>query len=164
MLTVGAHPAAARTYESAGLTLSTYSPPPGGSVVATAAGYQPGSTATVDIQSTPTELGTGVANANGIATVTVTIPPNLAAGSHHVIKVTGVDPQGRPLVETANITLAAELSSGSVHLASSSGDPSAGSLAFTGTEIAGSVAGGLGLVGVGTLVALAARRRQRGEQ
>ncbi|WDG18193.1 phosphatase PAP2 family protein [Microbacterium sp. Clip185] len=60
----------------------------GGNVTITGAGFQPGETVTIELHSTPVQIGTAVASANGTISATVTVPAGTPAGAHTFV-VTG---------------------------------------------------------------------------
>ncbi|CAB4928940.1 MAG: hypothetical protein F2825_09695 [Actinobacteria bacterium] len=68
-------------------------------------GYAPNSTVQLLVYSSPVSLGTVVADQNGNFSVEVTVPANLANGTHHLV-ATGVDAQGnvRNLVITVTVS------------------------------------------------------------
>jgi titin len=122
----------------------------GQSVTLVGDGYLPGSTVTLVIYSTPTVLGTVVADANGKFTATVTVPAGLAAGSHSLV-ASGVDSSGAVRYLRMNVTVSAA----GVATASSGG------LALTGFTAFPFVAGGLLALAAGAGLLTAARRRAR---
>jgi hypothetical protein len=79
-------------------------PAPGQSVTLTARGYQPGSTVTFVLESTPTTLGTAVVDGNGVASLTVTVPSGLS-GRHTVFAV-GTAADGTPLSQAVALNVA----------------------------------------------------------
>lgn len=110
-------------YQPSGVTVTPASPAPGGAATVTAGGYGPGTTATVWISSTHCrrescrgvrhghfgfqfiKLGSAPVDANGNVTDDVTIPRGFAPHSTHIVLVLGVNSNGRPLTETARVTL-----------------------------------------------------------
>ncbi|MEI4274167.1 Ig-like domain-containing protein [Klenkia sp. LSe6-5] len=68
-------------------------------------GYAPNSTVTLVVYSSPVTLGTVVADKDGNFSVEVTVPANLANGTHHLV-ATGVDRDGnvRNLVVTVTVS------------------------------------------------------------
>lgn len=63
---------------------------PGAEVTLVARGFVPGERVTFVLHSDPVVLGTAVADANGVASLTVTLPVGVPAGLHRVV-ATGVD-------------------------------------------------------------------------
>ena len=74
---------------SAGVTGSVSSSrvAPGGTVSVTARGFDPGETVQVWLYSTPTFVGRAVADADGVVTTRVTLPADLAPGTHSLVLV-----------------------------------------------------------------------------
>lgn len=58
---------------------------PGSQLTLTASGFYPGSTVNFTMYSTPVSLGSSTANGAGVASLTVTIPSNAAAGAHTIL-------------------------------------------------------------------------------
>ncbi|SDF68600.1 fibronectin type III domain-containing protein [Klenkia brasiliensis] len=105
-------------------------------------GYAPNSTVELLVYSSPVSLGTVVTDENGSFSVEVTVPANLANGTHHLV-ATGVDPSGN----VRNLVIAVTVSGGQAVLATTG---------FDAVPVA--VGGGLVLLaGAGLLVG--ARRR-----
>lgn len=130
-------------YNTSPITSSTSSPAPGGQFQVTASGFKPNSTVQMFVHSTPVLLATVTADANGVASARVQIPSSFTAGSSHQILAEGVDPSGGPLTDTLNITLAG-----------------GSTLPFTGVDALGIGAAGAGLVGFGSFLVFAARRKR----
>ena len=72
----------------------------GKTMVISGTGYEPHSTVTVLIYSSPQVLTTVVADANGAFTVTVTVPAGLTAGQHTLV-ASGVDAPRQPALHDA---------------------------------------------------------------
>ena len=124
----------------------------GGQVTLTGDGYLPGSNVEAIAYSTPVSLGTVVAAANGTFSVTVTLPEDLADGTHHLV-TSGVDPSGNPRYLVVEVTVTG---GAAVARLASTAD---GDLAYTGFSAlpyAGAGAVAL-LAGAGLIVA--SRRR-----
>lgn len=128
----------------AGSGFSTGSVTPGQSITVSGTGYAPFSTVTVLVYSSPTVLGTAVADENGAFTFTGTLPAGLAAGSHTLVAA-GIDVDGNPRYLTQAITVGA--------------DTDSGGLAYTGADIALPLAGGAAALLLGGGLLVASRRR-----
>jgi hypothetical protein len=89
----------------------------GQKVTLTGSGYAPNSTVTLVVYSSPVTLGTVVADANGNFSVEVTVPANLANGTHYLV-ATGVDAQGN----TRNLVITVTVSGGVATLATTGFD------------------------------------------
>ncbi|MET0728661.1 MAG: LPXTG cell wall anchor domain-containing protein [Acidimicrobiales bacterium] len=98
--------------------------------------------------SAPVVLGTATANAEGVATLTATIPSGTATGTH-TIEATGMGADGQPLMVSTKIEVMAAGGTGAANL------PTTGSSSTTPmTQVAvAAIAGG------GLLVLLANKRR-----
>jgi hypothetical protein len=94
--------------------------------------------------STPVQLATVTADANGNVTATVTIPATMVPGNH-TIQLQGVDPSGAPLVESVGLVVPAPV----------------GTLSLTGAWLDQAVAFALILVAAGWLLISAQRKRVR---
>lgn len=79
----------------------------GGSITVTTDGFMPGSTVRFYIASTPSLLGTAIADADGVATLTVKLSGSLAGS--HTISAVGTGASGEPLVETIEIRIASQM-------------------------------------------------------
>jgi titin len=84
---------------------------PGQAIVLKGDGYAPYSSVTLLIYSSPTSLGTVQADANGAFEKSITVPADLATGSHSLVS-TGVDADGNVRALRLDITVADD-SSGS---------------------------------------------------
>lgn len=113
---------------------------PGSTMTLSGSGYAPGSTVTVLIYSSPQVLTTVVADSSGKFTVTVTVPAGLEAGNHTLV-ASGLDPSGVVRYVTLPVTVA-------------------GSLAYTGFDVALPLTGGLIALGVGAALMVVSRRRK----
>jgi DNA-binding beta-propeller fold protein YncE len=137
-----------------GIELSTSSVRPGGTFTATAAGFAPGEWVSATLFSTRVDLGMFRADASGAVTATVTLPADVAPGTHRFALVGQVD--GRVLWTELEVVAAPAAADGSTD-----DDRSPGGLASTGASIGAVV--GLALVLVaGGIVVMVARRRLRG--
>jgi hypothetical protein len=115
---------------------------PGKKVTVTGTGYAPGSSVSVVIYSAPQVLTTVVADASGNFTVEVTVPADLAAGSHTLV-ASGVDANGVLRYVTLPVTVT---SAGSAQLA------------YTGADVLVPALGGLAAVVVGAGLIVVRRR------
>ncbi|GII25050.1 fibronectin type III domain-containing protein [Planosporangium mesophilum] len=128
---------------------------PGEQIVVIGTGFAPHSTVTVTIYSTPTVLGTAVADADGNFSKAVTVPRDLAAGTHTLV-AQGVDPTGAAHAMKLAVTVAAAGGGGG------SGDSGASTLPVTGAGVTAMLLAGGVLVGAGGgLVAAVSRPRRR---
>ena len=80
-------------------------------------GYAPNSTVQLTVFSSPVSLGTVVTDQNGAFSVEVTIPANLANGTHHLV-ATGIAPDGT----TRNLVITVTVSGGVATLATTGFD------------------------------------------
>ncbi|WP_454042472.1 esterase-like activity of phytase family protein [Cellulosimicrobium sp. Marseille-Q8652] len=137
-----------------GVTLSPTRVRPGQEVTATAEGFVPGEWVSATLFSTPAELGLFRADADGTLTATVTVPADVAAGTHRFAVVGQVD--GRVLWTELEV-----LADGP---AGGSGDDDAaspGGLATTGVHVGTFIGLAIVLVAGGVAIVVA-RRRMRG--
>ncbi|WP_051143915.1 hypothetical protein [Modestobacter italicus] len=106
-------------------------------------GFLPGEMVSGVLHSTPVDLGTVQADANGVATFTFTVPAGFEAGTH-TVEMQGLT-SGITAEATFTVTEAATTSGG---------------LAYTGTDVLPLIAVGGGLLAAGAAaVTVAARRR-----
>ena len=115
----------------------------GQKVTLTGEGFAPGTTVQLTVFSSPVSLGTVVAGEDGSFSVEVTIPANLADGTHHLV-ATGIAADGT----TRNLVITVTVSGGVATLATTG---------FDAVPVA--VGGGLVLL-VGAGLAVGARRRE----
>jgi titin len=120
----------------------------GKTMVVSGTGYQPLSTVTVLIYSSPQVLTTVVTDASGNFTVTVTVPAGLTAGQHTLV-ASGVDTLGNARFTTLAVTVSA---SGVATVATPK-------LAATGADVTAPLLGGLAALAVGGGLIVASRRR-----
>ena len=106
--------------KSEGFSPSSFALLPGKTLSISGSGFKPGSSAEIWVFSTPTLLGQVTASSDGSFSKTVTVPSNLASGSH-TLQIEGTDSQG----------LDKALSLG-VQSASTTGSDGGTSLPFTG--------------------------------
>lgn len=123
---------------------------PGGALQVAGAGFLPHSTVTLVVYSTPTVLGTVVADATGAFTGTVALPAGLAPGTHTLVAL-GVDPAGDPRSLVSAVGVA-----GAAPAARAGGGPA---LADTGAEVTGPAVTGAAALVLGAALTLAGRRR-----
>lgn len=113
---------------------------PGGDVTVTARGFQPGEQVQVWLYSEPRFSGRAVADADGVVTATLTVPRDLAAGTHAVVLVG--EASGLVLVAPFEVAAAGSASSGALARTGAAG---AGGLAALGGML---LLAGAGLVAV----------------
>lgn len=119
-----------------------------------AEGLKVGSDYTLTMHSTPVVLHTGIIDPTGGFTMTVALPANTPVGAHRLV-LTGIAPDGTVLSVEAWFTL---LANGTIGAISYTGPIS---LAESGTETTASIAIGSGLLALGGLALILARRRRR---
>jgi LPXTG-motif cell wall-anchored protein len=129
-----------------GATVSDTTPAPGQPITIIARGFLPASTVTFDLFSAPVRLGTAVADSNGTATLTATIPASTPPGVHH-IEASGTGANGQPRTVSIAITVTGTQRATVPRTGSNSSLPMA--------EI------GVGALAVGGLLVLMARRRSK---
>lgn len=145
LLVALAAPAFAQSYTE-GVTTDRASVTPGGQLGVSACCFPPGSTVTFSVGGAV--LGIGIANADGVASGTFTVPSNVAAGAA-TVTASATAPDGTVITQTG----ALEVGSTSATTAMISGLPvtgSSSSLPLTALAAA--------LVAVGGLAVLAGRR------
>jgi hypothetical protein len=126
---------------------------PGAQIPLTAAGFYPGEDVLVELHSTPVTLTTLVADADGTATGSATIPTHTEPGAHR-ITLTG---QQSKAVATVDITV-----SGTAPTTTATPAPAPSpALASTGTDATGLGLWSVGLLTAGGSVLALARRRRR---
>ena len=140
---------------SASITLDSSSALPGGAIVVTGTGYEPGETVRVELHSVVSQLGTAVADAEGKFRLPTTVPLNAVPGDHAVFGIG--ESSGR--VAQAPIVVGSPSSTGGG--SASTTTSSSPALAVTGTTVPVGlvVLGILLLVGGGLLLRRPARRR-----
>lgn len=121
---------------------------PGQPITLSAKTFMPGTTVTFTMFSAPVVLGTATADANGVATITVTIPANTTPGTHR-IEASGTGIDGQPLTVVTTIQVA-----GTATAPGSSGLPTTGSDSVSLTQVAVAV-----MVFGGLMVVMANKRR-----
>lgn len=129
---------------------------PGEKVKLHGCGYRANSNVDFHLNSAPIFLGKTTTNASGAFDAEVTIPANAPVG-RHTITATGLAPNGSAKVESVPFTVVA---------AQAAGRPAAaGTLPRTGTSsTVPLVAGSTALLGLGTVLVIAARRRRLASQ
>jgi hypothetical protein len=130
-----------------GITSSTGSAPPGGTVVISGHGYKPGSTVKINVCGT--ETVTVTANGSGEFTTTITIPSSATPGTTCVITAVGTAANGQSLTSSVSVVV----TSGSTVPTQSTGEPWAASMYWV-------LAAGIGALGLG-LFEFGRRRRFR---
>jgi hypothetical protein len=123
----------------------------GATVSETATGFQAGSSADADFESTPIPLGTFTADSTGAIHFSFKVP-NVAPGLHHVV-VRGVSPTGAKHIVSLPITVTGAAA------APGTKNPGSG-LPFTGFELGAASLLGAGLLGAGTVAVVSGRKRK----
>ncbi|MEO8219710.1 MAG: family 20 glycosylhydrolase [Specibacter sp.] len=145
--TASVSPAPSASAPAGGIDLSADSVSAGGRLTITGMGFKPGSSASFTLHSTPVNLGTATVDAQGVATLGVTLPAGVAPGQHSVvIDGVGIDGKARQLSAALTITAAATA-------------PAADDLATTGAKSTLMI-GGAALALIVGLLAMAATRRR----
>lgn len=140
-------------------------------------GLRPGSTWTAELRSTPVTLATGTAGADGTFWLLSSLPATVEPGQHRVV-LSGIAPDGSPVTGTVWITVTAAgtfgyVSAAAEEPAAAAPAPPAGpgaqvaaadsgtrpALARTGFQSMSLLGMGAGLLAVGGLVIVFARRR-----
>jgi hypothetical protein len=131
-----------------------YALSPGQTFTVSGDGFNPGASVEIDLYSTPVQVGSTTTTASGTFNTTVTIPQNIATGSHQLEFSSDGD-----VCAQGNLYYGSTSSSGGI---SATGDPTSGSggLAFTGfATLTAATVGGLVLLS-GLLFLLLGRRRR----
>ena len=134
----------------------------------TGGGFAPLSGVNGTIFSAPIHLGTTAANAAGIVHWAFVVPRGLPVGAHHVV-LAGIEPDGNPHLTVYDFTV---VGSGEDETPTTGGPEAqgvtttlapngtgSGPLPFTGSNSGRSIPIGLGLLALGFLCVVAARRR-----
>ncbi|MCU4187264.1 hypothetical protein K6U06_23075 [Acidiferrimicrobium sp. IK] len=140
------------------VTASTTTAAPGQPIALAGSGFAPSESISIVLHSTPVQLATVQATPAGTFSTTVTIPTNTTPGQHEII-ATGLT---SGVTATFPITIVGSSAATAPAAATTSGASSGGgsSLAFTGADIAASVAVGVGALAVGGLLTLSSRKRR----
>jgi hypothetical protein len=131
-------------------------------VTGTATCYQPGAAVTFTIASTPTVFGTGIANANGVASATGPLPADIVAGTH-TVSSSGTGLNGGQLNLSTQVfvsQVAAENASRGVGGVAPTTAGGSGPLARTGSDFADLLRIAVLLVAIGGGVVLLTRWRR----
>lgn len=150
------------------LTVSDETLDPGQSFTVTARGFRPGTTVTFTVDGQV--LGTAVADEQGVATATLTLPAGIGPGRHTLL-ATGTGADGQPLVvsQILSVNGATRTPVGVVTPGASTRAPATGStpssssrgrLARTGSTVVPAAVAGVGLVLAGSAVARAAKKKK----
>ncbi|MFC5931231.1 putative Ig domain-containing protein [Cryobacterium melibiosiphilum] len=133
----------------------------GATTTATAVGLQAGSAWTVQVFSTPQLLANGTVGISGAVTSPVTLPSNLAAGSHHLL-FTGVSASGAALTATAWFQVNAQGLVTAISLTGPTSAPATAAAALSDTGANADIALNLALLALllGAGLLLARRRTQ----
>ncbi|MEU2348328.1 hypothetical protein [Modestobacter sp. NPDC049651] len=122
----------------------------GGKVVISGKDFLPGSTVELVIYSTPVSLGSAVVGPDGTFSQEVTLPKELANGTHHLV-ASGVDVNGDP----RNLVVEVAVTGGTAAAATGNGT----GLAYTGATVLPYLGGGLVALLAGGALVLFGRRR-----
>lgn len=128
---------------------------PGVPLTVTARGYQPGELVAFYLHSEPVFLGTATADADGVATLTVSLPAEAPAGEHHVRGIGGTS----GVWAEVPVTLTAAVVPQSPVVAAA--PVRAAELAVTGSDAFTGLATGAGMLLLGAVLLLARRRATR---
>ena len=139
------------------LRLGQSSASAGEAVTLAGAGYQPGSSVALTLNSKPISLGGAVADGNGAFTKVITVPAEAPAG-RHTITAAGVDPAGAQFVLSA----AFEVTDAKGAVAGAPASAGGQTLPRTGTSTVLLVALSTLLIAVGAALVVTARRRRAG--
>lgn len=137
------------------LSLSATTVARGQRIVASAAGFRPGTTGIITVDSI--QVGTFTVPASGAATVTITIPTNISLGAH-TVSARGTALNGQPATASQAITVVAGTNGGTG--GTGGGGGSGGNLARTGVTVGATAAVGVGLVAGGMAMKRSGRRRR----
>jgi hypothetical protein len=124
---------------------STGSATPGARITKVIGGFKPHEVVHLTLHSTPVDLGTFTADANGVVTATFTLPAGTVVGTHHLV-FEGA--QGTHYVAALTVAAAATTTA------------SGSELAYTGADVAVPLVGGLVLLGAGAGAMVVGRRRK----
>ncbi|WP_168216920.1 Ig-like domain repeat protein [Cellulomonas sp. Y8] len=131
---------------------------PGAAITVSASGYLAGEVVAFYLHSDPVFLGTAVADAAGVATLTVTVPADAPVGAHHIRGIGGTSGVWAEVPVTLAAGTGTAGGTAAAGTAGTTGDPSTRALAATGTGVITGLAAAAGLLLLGT-GALALRRR-----
>ena len=127
---------------------------PGDELTCTAPGFDPGTGVTVEVLGTGFERTFGtVADENGVATITFTVPEDALPGPA-TVTLTGVAAAGGTRTATTTFTVVAAAGE-------TTGDGDTGGLVTTGAPVSNGVLVALGVIVAGGALVFAGRRRQR---
>jgi hypothetical protein len=136
---------------------------PGGSLIVSGSGFQPGEAVTLQLFSTPVTVGTTSVDSGGTFSTSVTIPASTPLGNHTIVATgTTGDTASTSIVVVS--TTASGLATGGTATGGTaggtSGSSSGGSLAFTGADIAAMAGVGAIALALGGMLVFAGRRRR----
>ncbi|ANJ25497.1 hypothetical protein [Agromyces aureus] len=136
------------------LTADTTTIVAGGTINLIGEDFAEGTPVDFELRSTPVDLGSAVADEDGVVVFAAVVPASTPAGEHELVAIFD---EGTEISVPITVTAAAAVVTPT---ASPAGTPAAG-LADTGFESTGLALGGLTavLLGVGALVAMSIRRR-----
>ncbi|MBV9412683.1 MAG: hypothetical protein JO148_13890 [Acidimicrobiia bacterium] len=138
---------------------------PGQQLHLSASGFTPNESVTIAVHSTPVTLATVTADGSGAVLAAVTLPSDLAAGSHTLTLSGASVTDSYPFTIAASTTGGGSTSGGGTGSVASTGSgvtpaTSSAPLAFTGAQITGLVTGALSLVVLGLAMVTGSRRRR----
>lgn len=138
-------------YGGSGLSVSSTSVEPGGSITLSGGGFAPNADITITLESDPVTLERTAADSSGFFEETVKIPSGTPPGTH-TLKASGRAEGGGTQVLSTQIVLRAAGGASAV---------GGGELPFTGTDVTLFTAVAAGLAAIGSALWQTGRRRQR---
>jgi hypothetical protein len=140
-------------YGGSGLSVSSTTVEPGGSVALSGGGFAPNADVTITLESDPVTLERTTADSSGFLEETVKIPSGTPPGTH-TLKASGRAEGGGTQVLSTQIVLRAAGGA-------TAGGGGGGALPFTGTDVTLFTAVAAGLAAIGSALWQTGRRRQR---
>jgi hypothetical protein len=128
---------------------------PGATFNITIEGFSGNENFSLTLFSTPQSLGTYTTDANGSATVSVTLPTDLDPGNHSIV-ANGANGETASFAFTV---VAPAGAAGGPAAPVAGGGTGGGGLAFTGVAVGGALLVAIGLLVAGTIVLITGRRR-----
>jgi LPXTG-motif cell wall-anchored protein len=155
-----AAPATAQTGGTTGSVQGSVSD--NGTITGNGDGFKPGTNVDWSIASTPTFLGTTVADGTGHATITAALPGDITAGTH-TLTASGTGLNGGSLVLSTQVQVsqaAANAAAANAGVTPATSAAGGGSLARTGSDDSGLIKIGVLLVALGGGAVLVTRKRR----